>query len=187
MHRPTEASMKHLSIVLVAVGALAAGCCKKEGDKAAGGDKAATGDKAAAGDKAGGDKAGGGAPAATKLPKLGLQIDAPGEIKVDDAIGGEGHMLMGSGIGAMSIEVAKEAQTVDAAKEDAGMYTPTNLKTETLPDGWAMSFENKGSMGTNYWVDVRRAIDGKSYKCGTTGSDAKQAAAVLAACKTLRK
>lgn len=168
--------MKRISIVFVAAAALAAGCSKKD-DKAGGGG-------AAGGDKG---KGGGGAPAAVKLPKLGLQLDAPGEVKVDDAIGGEGHMLMGPGIGAMSIEVAKEAQALDAAKEDAKMYSPTNAKDETLPDGWAMTFENKGGMGTNYWVDVRRTIDGKNYKCGTTGSDAKQAAAVLAACKTLRK
>ena len=166
--------MTRISIVFVAVAALAAGCSKKEGDKAGAG--------------GGGDKGkSGGAPAAVKLPKLGLALDAPGEVKVDDAIGGEGHMLSGSGVGAMTVEVAKEAQALEAAQEDAKMYTPANLKTETLSDGWAMTFQNKGAAGTNYWVDVRRTIDGKSYKCGTTGSDAGQAAAVLAACKTLRK
>jgi hypothetical protein len=162
--------MNRISIVFVAVAALAIGCSKKEADKGGGGAKT-------------GAKTGG----AVKLPKLGLELDAPGQIKVDDAIGGDGHMLVGSGIGAMAVEAAKEAQTLDAAKEDAKMYTPANVKTETLPDGWAMTFENKGGVGTNYWVDVRRTIDGKSYKCGTTGSDSTQAAAVLAACKSLRK
>ena len=169
--------MNRISIVLVAVAALAAGCSKKDGDKAGG-------------DKAGGDKAAGksgGAPAAVKLPTLGLALDAPGEVKVDKAMMGEGHMLTGTGVGAMQVETAKAAQTLDEAKEDAKMYSPANLKTETLPDGWTMTFENKGAMGTNYWVDVRRTIDGKSYKCTTTGSEASQAAAVLAACKSLRK
>lgn len=161
--------MKRISIVFVAVAALAAvGCSKKD-------------------DKAGGGGGGGGPPAAVQLPKLGLTLDAPGKVEVKDAIGGEGHMLTGGGVGAMSIEVAKEAEALDAAKEDAKMYSPTNVKTENLADGWAMTFENKGGAGTNYWVDVRRTIDGKNYKCGTTGSSAGQSAAVLAACKSLRK
>lgn len=160
-----------LVLVLVSVVALAAGCSKKD-DKAGGG---------------GGDKGKGGAPAAVKLPKLGLQLDAPGAVEVGDSIGGEGHMLTGSGVGAMSIEVAKTPQTLEEAQEDAKMYSPTNVKTETLADGWLLTFENKGGVGTNYWVDVRRTIDGKNLKCGTTGSDKGQAAAVAAACKSLKK
>jgi hypothetical protein len=163
--------MRHISIVFVALAALAISCSKKDS-----GDKGGT-----AGDK------GGGAPAAVKLPKLGLTLDAPGAVKTEDAMMGEGHMLTGSGVGAMTVETAKAPQTLDEAKEDAKMYSPANVKAETLPDGWAMSFENKGGAGTNYWVDVRRTIDGKNYKCSTTGSDAGQAAAVLAACKSLRK
>jgi hypothetical protein len=171
--RGSEVSMNRISLVFVVAAALAAGCSKKDGDKGAGG----------AGDKAGG----GGAPAAVKLSKLGLTLDAPGKVDVADGIGGDGHMLTGSGVGAFSVETAKTPATLDEAKEDAKMYTPKNLKDETLPDGWALTFENKGAAGTNYWVDVRRSIDGKIYKCGTTGSDAGQAAAVLAACKSLRK
>ena len=66
------------------------------------------------------------------------------------------------------------------------MFTPKNLKTETLPDGWVVTFDNKGSMGANFFVNVRRDIGGKSYKCSTTGSNADQEKAVLAACKSLR-
>jgi len=138
-------------------------------------------------DEGGGGGGGGGAPKAVKLPKLGLTIDVPGESRVDDAIMGEGNMINGSATGAMQVEIPKEAQTLDAAKEDAKMYTPTNQKEETLADGWALSFENKGSMGTNYWVTVYRTIDGKNYKCWATLPDGKKAANVLAACKTLKK
>src|SRR5690606_21103431 len=119
----------------------------------------------------------------TALPDLGLQLDAPGAIEVGKAIGGPGHMLQGSGIGAMTIEPTDKPETLEEAKADADMYSPKNIKEETLPDGWAMTFENTGGMGTNYWVKVRRDIEGKTYTCGTTGSDATQAAAVLAACK----
>jgi hypothetical protein len=126
-------------------------------------------------------------PKATKLDKLGLTIDVPGEVRVDKAIMGEGQMLMGSSIGAMQVEIPKEAQTLAQAKEDAQMYSPKNLKEETLADGWVLTYENKGSMGSNFFVDVRRTIDGKSYKCWVTTGESSQATNVLAACKSLRK
>ncbi len=155
-----------LSFGLVAVTALA-GCSKKDGESSGGG--------------------GGGPPAAVKLDKLGLQLDVPGKVTIGDAIMGEGAMLQGSGIGAMQIELAKDATPLAEAKSDADMFSPKNLKAEELADGWILTFDNKGSMGANYFVDVRRTIDGKHYKCSTTGGDATQAAAVLTACKTLRK
>lgn len=148
-----------LALALVSV----IGCSKKDGD-------------------GGGDKPAG----PTKLPKLNLQIDVPGSVEVTDGVAGDGHMLMGSGIGAMHVEIMKEPQTLEQAKEDASMYTPQNLKEEKLADGWVLTFENTGSMGKNLFVEVRRDIDGKSYKCGTTGSD-DRTQKVLAACKTLRK
>ena len=96
-------------------------------------------------------------------------------------------MLSGSGIGAMTVEVADKPQTMEEAKSDADMYTPKNLKAEKLADGWLVTYDNKGSMGANYFVQVQREIAGKTYKCSTTGSEAGQAAAVVAACKSLRK
>lgn len=130
------------------------------------------------------------APAAkgpTKLPKLGLSIEVPGSVEVGDAIMGEGHMLQGSSIGAMQIEIAEKPKTLDDAKSDADMYSPKNLKTETLPDGWTVTFDNTGSMGKNFFVDVQREIGGKTYHCSTTGGEEKQAQAVLAACKSLKQ
>jgi hypothetical protein len=122
----------------------------------------------------------------TKLPKLGLSIEVPGSVEVGDAIMGEGHMLQGSSIGAMQIEVAEKPKTLDDAKSDADMYSPKNLKTETLADGWTLTFDNTGSMGKNFFVDVQRTINGKTYHCSTTGGEEKQAQAVLAACKSLK-
>ncbi len=163
--------MMRISIVLVAVAALA-GCSKKK-------------DEAGGGAAAGGG--GGGAAAVVKLDTLGLELDVPGKVEVGKAIGGDGSMLQGSGIGAMTVEVAKTPMPIDEAKSDAKMYSPKNLKDETLPDGWLLTYENKGAMGTNYFVESRRTIDGKEIKCGTTGGDAKQVANVVAACKSLRK
>ena len=163
--------MTRASILFIAVATLTTTACKKKEDGATGSAEKATEGKAAA----------------VKLPKLGLQIDVPGEANVDDAIGGEGHMLMGAGFGAMTVDITKTPQTLEEAKADADMYTPKNLKTEKLSDGWAITFDNTGSMGANYFVQVRRDIGGKTYGCSTTGSQPSQAAAVLAACKTLRK
>jgi hypothetical protein len=161
--------MTRISVVFIAV-ALFTGCGKKdEGGGGAG--------KATEGAKAG----------PTKLPKLGLTVDAPGKVEVGDAIMGEGHMLMGEGVGAMTVEIAKTPQTLEEAKSDAELYSPKNQKEEKLADGWVLTFENTGSMGKNYFVQVRRDIGGKTYTCSTTGSNAKQADAVLAACKTLRQ
>lgn len=154
------------SIVSVLVAMLAFGCGSKD-------------------EKGGG--AASGPPAAVKLPKLGLTLDVPGKVEVGDAMLGEGHTLQGEGVGALNVTVAKGPQTLDEAKKEAKDYSPKNVKDETLPDGWVLTFENKGAAGSNHWVDVFRTIDGKSYKCGTTGPDAAQAAAVVAACKTLRK
>src|SRR5690606_1829923 len=76
----------------------------------------------------------------TTLPKLGLSIDVPGKVNVGDAIMGDGHMLQGASVGAMTVEVKDKAQTLDEAKADADMYSPKNLKDETLADGWALTF-----------------------------------------------
>ncbi len=158
-----------LSCVLLAAALFS--CSKKE--DGAGGAPASGG---------GGDK-----PAATKLAKLGLTIDVPGEVVVADGMSENTVMLTGSGIGAMQVGLAKTPQSANEATADAKMYTPTNMSTEIIPPGgWLMTFENKGAAGTNYWVDSRRDLGGKSYKCGTTGSDPAQAKAVAFACKSLR-
>lgn len=167
--------MIRASLLFIALSTLAVtGCKKKEEGGAA----------PAAGAKAGEAKKPAGGPVA--LPDLGLQIDAPG-VSVDKAIGGTGHMLMGGDVGAMQVEVKDADQTLDDGKSDAGMYNPQNLKEEKLADGWALTWNNTGSMGANYFVETRRTIDGKCYKCGSTVSKLEQAEAVLKACKSLRK
>lgn len=159
--------MIRISIALVAVLSFTACSKKKEGEGGGGG----------------GDK-----PAALKLPKSdNLTIDVPGEATVGDGIMGDGNMIQGEAVGALTIEPDKKPQTLDEAKSDAGMYSPKNLKGEALPDGWTLTFDNTGSMGANYFVTVRRDIGGKTYKCSTTTGDANQAKGALAACKTLRK
>ena len=123
------------------------------------------------------------------LPKVGLKGEAPAGTEAKDAIGGgAGHMIMGPGLVA-NVEVASDSRpkTADDAKKEAEMYTPKNLKDEKLADGWAITFDNEGGMGKNFFVNVRREIDGKSIWCETTASTPEQATAALNFCKSLKK
>ncbi len=122
-----------------------------------------------------------------KIAKLGLQIDIGGETSVSDGIGASSQMLASDSIGALNVQAADKKQTIDDAKSDAAMFNPKNLKAETLADGWALTYDNVGSAGANFFVTVQRDIGGKTYNCATTANDADHAKAVLAACKTLRK
>ncbi len=159
--------MTRFTIVLFASATLVTTACgKKSGDSGSG----------AAAAKA----------TAVKLPKVGLQLDIAGETMVSDGMEKVSNMVNGEAIGALEVDLADKPQTLDEAKTDAADFKPRNLKEEKLADGWALSYENTGSAGTNYFVRVRRDIAGKSYTCSTTGSQASQAQAVLAACKSLR-
>jgi hypothetical protein len=158
--------MTRISILLVSALFVTTGCSKKSGD---------------AGASSGATKA-----AAVKLPKVALQIDVPGETLVSDGMSAQSNLVNGESIGALEVDLADKPQTLDEAKADAADFKPRNLKEEKLADGWALTYENTGSAGTNYFVQVRRDIGGKTYTCSTTGSKPDQAQAVLAACKSLR-
>lgn len=147
--------------------------------------------KADGGAAADGAAADGGAAAAggpVDLSKLGLKADVPAGTNVGDAIVGEGVMVQGPDLVA-TVELASDTRpkTEEDAKKDADMYTPKNLVTEKLEDGWAMTFDNEGGMGANYFVQVRRDIGGKTYWCETTASKPEQQAAALAFCKSLEQ
>ena len=122
------------------------------------------------------------------LPALGLVADAPAGATVSDGIGGKGVMVQADGF-VVNVDPASDMtpKTIEDAKKDAEMYKPTNIKEEKLADGYALTFENTGGMGTNYHVGVRREIDGKAISCSTMQSNAEQQAAALAFCKSLAK
>lgn len=120
------------------------------------------------------------------LPRFGLKMAVPAGATVSDAIVGEGHMIMAPGL-VVTVQTpgSLSPESLDAAKEDAQMYTPTNVQEETLADGFALTYENTGGMGTNYFVVVRRTIGDKTVMCETTAMSAEQQASALAACKSL--
>jgi len=121
------------------------------------------------------------------LKKLGLTIALPADSNVTDM--GDSTMIQGGGT-VVNVGVAGASDPKDFAEAEKGMkdYSPTKVgeKTKTA-DGWVITFENKGGMGTNYFAWVRRTIGGKQIKCETTASTADQQAKAVAACKSLTK
>jgi hypothetical protein len=127
-------------------------------------------------------------PAPLTLAKLGLQAEAPAGSNVGDGIMGDGLLIQGEDL-VVSVELAsaKRSKTIKEDQADTSMYSPINVKTENLTDGWIHSFENKGPMGTNYFVHARREISGKTYWCETTSSSPEQRQNALNFCKSLKK
>ncbi len=127
-------------------------------------------------------------PAAIDLPKLGLKAEAPTGTNVGDAIMGNGHMVTGPNLVATVSEATdSQPKTGDDAKKEADMFNPKNAKVDTLPDGWVLTFDNEGSMGKNFFVQVRRDIGGKAIWCDTTSSSPEQQTNAVNFCKSLKK
>lgn len=123
------------------------------------------------------------------LPLVGLTIDLPANSSVSKMMGMQ--MVQGGGT-VVTVQEQKpgpsDAKDLAAAKKAAGTYSPTKFsREETLSDGYVLSFENKGSAGANYFVVVRRTIDGKVYRCETTASTPEQGTKAEAACLSLKK
>jgi len=123
-----------------------------------------------------------------ELTKLGLEAEVPAGTTIGDAFVGEGVLVQGPNLVAI-VEVASTTRSTTEAEVEveARAYTPKNFKTERLADGFAVTFENEGSLGTNFFLQVRRDIGGMSYWCETTAASAEQQAAASAFCKSLRR
>jgi hypothetical protein len=119
----------------------------------------------------------------TKLDQLeGLTVDFVGGVdKVMDEF-----MIKGPK-GALFVEAVTTPQRLAEAKSDADAHDPHNYKQDKLPDGYAITYDNAGTMGANYFVEVQRKIGGKVYHCSTIGKSSDEQQAVLAACKTMRR
>ena len=163
--------MTRFSLVVAASAALLVTACSKKG-----GGSAAVAGKTAEAPKV----------QTVKLPKVGLQIDLSADdiASVGDGMSDHSNMIIGNT--PLEIAALDKPETLDDAKDEAKDFNPKNLKDDKLADGWVLTYDNTGSMGANYFVDVVRTIGGKSYKCSTTVSKPEQQQAAVAACKTLR-
>lgn len=63
------------------------------------------------------------------LPRFGLKIAVPAGATVGDAIVGEGHMITAPGL-VVTVQApgSLSPESLEAAKEDAQMYSPTNVR-----------------------------------------------------------
>ena len=140
------------------------------------------------GDKGKGTKKSAAKSSVKELGSTGLKGAVPAGGNVSKAPIGGGVMVRAPGL-VVTVAKAKASRpkTLEAAKKGAEMYTPKNIKTEKLDDGWVFTFENKGSMGKNYFVQVRREIGGSAYWCSTTAHKPEQQKNALAFCKSLKK
>ncbi len=139
----------------------------------------------------GGPGAAPGAPAkalSITIPKLGLKGSAPGETEPPIIGDGDPCMVMAANF-TVNVSEAKatDPKTLKDEEAIAKGFNAKNTKSETLPDGWLMTYQNVGSMGDNYFVSIRREIGGKAYLCETMQSTPAQQAAVVAFCKSLSK
>jgi hypothetical protein len=128
-------------------------------------------------------------PTATVIKQLdGLKADLPAGANISKGIMGKGVLIQAPGVVvSIALASASDPKTVEEAKKKAEMFTPKKIKTEKLSDGWVFSFENKGGMGTNYFVRVRRTIGGKTYTCTTTAHRPAQQTNAIKVCKSLTK
>jgi hypothetical protein len=120
------------------------------------------------------------------LPALNLHVSVPQGSSVSEMLGMQ--MVTGSGV-TFSVKAATDSDpaTLEAARSEASMFTPVNIAEETLSDGWVLTYENTGGMGTNYFATVRRDIGGTAYMCSATVMEAAQRQAAVDACKSLRR
>lgn len=182
MHRTHRSPLRIALAQLASVACLAAlvACGGNDGDEASEDDPLGLADLASAAAPAPS------APAELAIPALNLRMDAPAGSTISEILGSQ--MINGAGL-VVSVEAADamDPATIAAARTEADLFTPTNLREETLADGWVLTYENTGGMGTNYFVTARREIDGTAYMCTTTVSSAEQQTAAVAACRSLRR
>ena len=117
-----------------------------------------------------------------------LEARVPAETRVAKNAVGVGVMLKGPGV-SMTIGPFRDGDpaTLDAAKENAEAYSPVNVEEEKLADGYILTYENEGSMGTNYWLVGRREIEDVAYVCGVRSPQKAHQQSAIAICKSLQK
>jgi hypothetical protein len=172
-------TMKHTISTLLLLAAVAAtpACGKKDSD--------AKGTAKSTEPKAGGDskKADPEPAKASTIEALKLAYDGPAGESMKM---GDDYMIQASGL-VFTVGTPKEPKTLETAVEDSKMYDGSKITVqEKTADGYHLEYNNTGSMGANYFVEVLRTINGTAYACGTTAPDADTAAAAVKACQSLR-
>jgi hypothetical protein len=125
---------------------------------------------------------------AAELPRLGLRLKLDPGAHIEDALVGEGVMIRGPAL-ELLVEAAGPARpvTLESMRKDAESYHPQNVVTETLADGWVLTFDAEGGVGRNYWLEARRTLGDQAFFCEATTSKPELRDGALAACKRLTR
>ncbi len=123
-----------------------------------------------------------------KISKLGLRFQGPLKMKQRES---DGQVTLSNDAG-IEVHVGPttdfSVKTFEEARLAKNDYSPTTVTKEVkLEDGWNIQFQNKGAMGDNYFVWVRRVFEKKAYQCESTLTTAEQAAVVEKICLSLAK
>jgi hypothetical protein len=117
------------------------------------------------------------------IGELGIVATLPAGASMSDAVMGEGKMIRGNDL-VVTVEKVEEAMSLEDTLEEAkDLYSGTDIETEELDNGWAMTFLNKD--GENFWVKSYRNIAGKHISCSTLAIREEQQKNALAVCKSL--
>ncbi|MGC4115764.1 MAG: hypothetical protein QM765_14420 [Myxococcales bacterium] len=123
-----------------------------------------------------------------KISKLGLRFQGPIKMQQSES---NGQVMLSNDLG-IAVNVGPttdySVKTFEEAKLSKNDYNPTNVtKEEKLEDGWNIQFQNKGAMGDNFFVWVRRVFGKQAYQCEATATTAEQAAKIEKICLSLAK
>jgi hypothetical protein len=117
------------------------------------------------------------------IPILGISGRTSASQHVN--VGGDTNMVLveaGTFTARLWATKPDDPKTLAEAEAFAKNFNPKKLHSETLADGWAISFE---AMGSNYEVIVGRDIAGKAYHCEATAESASDQPTAVAFCKSL--
>lgn len=83
---------------------------------------------------------------------------------------------------------AMNDSTVDGAKDTAtkAWSDAKNFKSQTLPDGWRLTFEASDAGSPPFHEKTYRTIAGKAYECDTSAKTAADRDAAVAICASLK-
>jgi hypothetical protein len=124
-----------------------------------------------------------------RIDKLGVKFEGPKMDLKENKSGGQ-WSATGEGGVSFTVGVATEfaSKTFEEAKAAKSDFAPEHVsKEEKTDDGWNIQFQNKGAIGENFFVWIRRTIAGKQIQCETTVSTVEQAAKVEKICLSLQK
>ena len=186
-----EVVMRYLIFLLLAFSLLA--CEAKKENKEEKSEKTEKEDKdevekGNAGEAVGGDEAASGDEAGLKdmvLLDLGIKAKLPADTQLSDMMGEV--MIQAPGC-VLTVGLPRDSEPADmaATKQDfESTYGAKEFKEEPMVEGWAITFQNEGSAGTNYFMEARRKVGEKEYSCSVLSPRAEHQACGLEVCRSL--